>query len=99
MTKSATAKVFMSGRSQAVRIPKEFRLSGTEVRIRKEGTAIILEPIEPPMDFEAWVASWSGKFSADFMAGNREQPPTPPGDDISFDTDGKQTGGQQTGDK
>jgi antitoxin VapB len=42
------AKVFWSGRSQAVRLPKEFRFAGTEVRIRREGNAVILEPIERP---------------------------------------------------
>jgi antitoxin VapB len=42
-----TAKLFMNGRSQAVRLPKAFRLPGKEVKIRKEGDAVILEPIEP----------------------------------------------------
>ncbi|WP_216851240.1 antitoxin, partial [Acidisphaera sp. L21] len=41
----ATAKVFWSGRSQAVRLPKEFRFEGTEVRVRREGKAVILEPV------------------------------------------------------
>jgi len=48
MTKSArgsTAKLFMHGRSQAVRLPKEFRFEGTQVRVRREGRAVILEPI------------------------------------------------------
>lgn len=40
-----TAKVFATGRSQAVRIPKEFRFSDDEVSIRREGEAVILEPI------------------------------------------------------
>lgn len=45
--KNATkAKLFRNGRSQAVRLPKEFRLPGEEVLIRKEGNAVILEPIE-----------------------------------------------------
>ena len=39
------AKVFWSGRSQAVRLPKEFRFESDEVRIRKHGNAVILEPI------------------------------------------------------
>jgi len=39
------AKVFWSGRSQAVRLPKEFRFDAREVRIRKEGDSVILEPI------------------------------------------------------
>lgn len=41
----STAKLFMNGRSQAVRLPKEFRMKGTEVKIRKEGQKIILEPL------------------------------------------------------
>ena len=39
------AKVFMTGRSQAVRLPKEFRFKSNEVRIRKDGNAVILEPL------------------------------------------------------
>jgi antitoxin VapB len=39
------AKLFWSGRSQAVRLPKEYRFEGTEVRIRRRGDAVILEPI------------------------------------------------------
>jgi antitoxin VapB len=42
---SATAKLFMSGRSQAVRLPKEFRFEGTEVRVSKVGDKVILEPL------------------------------------------------------
>ena len=41
-----TAKLFKNGRSQAVRLPKAFRLEGTEVKIRKEGEKVILEPVE-----------------------------------------------------
>ena len=69
MTK--TAKLFWFGRSQAVRLPKEFRMNGDEVRIRKQGAALILEPV---------VSDWEslddivGKFSEDFYAGGRDQP-------------------------
>ena len=42
---SATAKLFMHGRSQAVRLPKEFRFEGTEVRVSKVGDKVILEPL------------------------------------------------------
>ena len=42
----STAKLFQNGRSQAVRLPKAFRFKGTEVRIRKEGDRVILEPME-----------------------------------------------------
>lgn len=40
------AKVFWSGRSQAVRLPKEFRFDAKEVRIRRDGDAVILEPVD-----------------------------------------------------
>jgi len=41
-----TAKLFKNGQSQAVRLPKEFRMAGTEVYIKKQGEAIILLPKE-----------------------------------------------------
>jgi antitoxin VapB len=39
-----TAKLFKNGQSQAVRLPKEFRMAGTEVYIKKQGEAIVLLP-------------------------------------------------------
>jgi antitoxin VapB len=39
------AKLFRNGRSQAVRLPKEFRLPGSEVYIRRDGPRIVLEPL------------------------------------------------------
>ena len=42
---TATAKPFMHGRSQAVRLPKEFRFEGTEVRVSKVGNKVVLEPL------------------------------------------------------
>ena len=39
-----TAKVFMTNRSQAVRLPKEYQFSTDEVFIRKEGEEVILSP-------------------------------------------------------
>jgi antitoxin VapB len=44
----ATAKIFMHGRSQAVRLPKEFRLPGAEARVSRQGNKVILEPIDAP---------------------------------------------------
>ena len=41
----STAKLFQNGRSQAVRLPKAFRFKGSEVKIRKEGDKVILEPL------------------------------------------------------
>jgi antitoxin VapB len=43
-----TAKIFMSGNSQAVRLPKNYRFSGEEVVIKRLGNAIVLLPKEAP---------------------------------------------------
>ncbi len=40
------AKLFINGRSQAVRLPKEFRFEGDEVMLKKKGKTVIIEPIE-----------------------------------------------------
>lgn len=42
---TATAKLFRNGNSQAVRLPRAFRLPGKEAAIRREGDKIILEPL------------------------------------------------------
>jgi len=42
--KRKTAKLFWTGRSQAVRLPKEFRFEGDTVVVRREGNVVILEP-------------------------------------------------------
>jgi antitoxin VapB len=67
-----TAKVFWSGRSQAVRLPKSFRFDATEVRIRRHGNAVILEPIA---DDWAWLDALAGPVDQDFVAAAIEQPP------------------------
>ena len=66
-----TARVFWSGRSQAVRLPKNYRFEGKEVRIRQHGAAIILEPI--PTDW-AWLDALAGTLDADFQQAAAEQP-------------------------
>ena len=65
------AKLFWSGRSQAVRLPKAFRFRGEEVRIRRHGSAVILEPV--PDDW-AWLDSIAGKLDEDFVAAVNERP-------------------------
>lgn len=50
-----TAKVFMTNRSQAVRLPKEFQFSTDEVFIRKDGDDVILSP--RPRDWNAYLQS------------------------------------------
>lgn len=66
-----TAKIFQNGRSQAIRLPKAFRLPGTEVKISRDGSRIILEPLEQSWD--DWLLAIE-QFSDDFMAQGREQP-------------------------
>ena len=45
MPKTNIAKLFRNGRSQAVRLPREFRFEGDRVRIRRVGEGVLLEPI------------------------------------------------------
>lgn len=71
---SATAKLFMHGRSQAVRLPKEFRFDGTEVRVSKVGDKVILEPLKKqPFDAAAWRAMLREYGDIPFMEDGRDQ--------------------------
>jgi antitoxin VapB len=45
-----TAPLFLSGRSQAVRLPKKFRFSGTEVGVRHFGNGVLLLPVDDPWE-------------------------------------------------
>jgi antitoxin VapB len=65
------AKVFWSGRSQAVRLPREFHFQGKEVRIRRHGAAVVLEPIAKDW---AWLDSIVSKLDEDFVQAANEQP-------------------------
>lgn len=65
------AKLFWSGRSQAVRLPKDYRIDADEVRISRRGDAIVLEPI--PKDW-SWLDAIVGTMSDDFLKEGREQP-------------------------
>ncbi len=78
MAETAVAKIFMHGRSQAVRLPKEFRLPGKEVRIRRVGNGILLEPTQT--DISAWLASVREAANPDFP--DRDQPPMQPAKEI-----------------
>ena len=66
-----TARVFHSGNSQAVRLPKEFRFREDRVYVRRLGDAIVLLPYSAP-----WRSLIDGltRFSDDFMQ-DRAQPP------------------------
>lgn len=69
------AKVFQSGNSQAVRLPRDFRFDVEELEITREGDAVILRPVS--QNKEAWSglkAALARGFSEDFMADGRQQP-------------------------
>ena len=51
------ASLFRNGRNQAVRIPREFELEGTEVLIRKEGDSLVLTPVRKNRLMDL-LASW-----------------------------------------
>ena len=72
-----TAKLFKHGRSQAVRLPKEFRMPGTEVRVRRIGRSVLLEPIGVPFDVKAWLAKLDEYRVEPFMPEGRQQPDMP----------------------
>ncbi len=67
-----TAKLFQNGKSQAVRLPKEFRFKGNLVYLKRMGNAVILLPYGAP--WQSLVDSLT-LFSSDFMQ-ERTQPPT-----------------------
>lgn len=73
-----TAKLFKNGKSQAVRLPKEFRFSGNQVFIKRVGNTVILIPENAP--WQSLVNSLS-LFSSDFMQ-DREQPDTQVREDL-----------------
>lgn len=66
------AKLFQNGQSQAVRLPKLFRMPGKEVRIHKSGNRIILEPLEDSCE---GLFKSLDEFPDDFMEDGRRQPP------------------------
>jgi antitoxin VapB len=67
-----SSKVFTSGNSQAIRLPKEYQVDDKELYIKKIGSTIILFPKNNP--WEAFERSLS-EFTDDFMADGRNQPP------------------------
>ena len=65
------AKLFWTGRSQAVRLPKAFRFEGEAVRIRRHGSAVILEPVAEDW---RWLDALVGELDRDFVEAAEEQP-------------------------
>jgi len=66
-SKRLTARVFTTGRSQAVRLPKEFRFEGDTVLVHREGSSVILEPIRE------WPAGYVESFAG--VPDDFERPP------------------------
>jgi antitoxin VapB len=66
-----TAKIFMNGRSQAVRLPKQYSFSGREVYVKKMSNVVMLIPI----DDDPWqpLIDSLDKFSDDIFADGRDQ--------------------------
>jgi antitoxin VapB len=84
----AEAKLFKVGGSQAVRLPKEFRLPGEKVRIRWQGDEVVITPDRPrktEAELRAWLAEIQGAFGPDFMSEGRDQPPPQERDWSKFD--------------
>jgi len=69
------ARIFQSGNSQAVRLPKEFRLNADRVEIMREGDTLILRPcIEDDEPWSSLKAALVRGMSDDFLENGREQP-------------------------
>jgi antitoxin VapB len=69
------AKLFKNGRSQAVRLPREFRFEGDRVRVRRTGRGVLVEPMFK--DVSAWFAELDRLATESFMPDGRQQPPAP----------------------
>ena len=67
-----TAKLFKNGRSQAVRLPKDYQFSGSDVFIQKIGDSVIIFPKD-----KIWKTFLHGLdgFTKDYLREGREQPP------------------------
>ncbi|MEY3410303.1 MAG: hypothetical protein RIS02_2030 [Pseudomonadota bacterium] len=69
-----TAKIFQTGRSQAVRLPKEYRFNAKEVVIKRVGEGVLLMPIEDPwVTIEVALNAFEPDFKIDFKI-ERQQP-------------------------
>ena len=70
------AKLFVNGRSQAVRLPREFRFPGSEVRITRVGRGVLLEPVG--FEVADWFAELDRYAAEPFMTEGRNQPAAAP---------------------
>jgi len=75
MAKKGVAKLFRNGRSQAVRLPREFRFEGDRVSVRRVADGVLLEPMIT--DVRTWFAELDRLNVEPFMKKGRRQPVTP----------------------
>lgn len=78
---AVTAKLFRNGRSQAVRLPKEFRFEGNSVLIRRVEKGVLLEPVKKKVtreEIEAWFAKMDSYGADDLFPDGRNQGLTEP---------------------
>ncbi len=75
MTKVGVARLFLNGRSQAVRLPKEFRFEGERVRLRRVPEGVLLEPFIS--DTAKWFEELDRFAKEPLMSGGRKQPLAP----------------------
>ena len=81
----AKAKLFMHGRSQAVRLPKEFRMPGTEVEVYRDGEKVVLRPVpKKKIDWDKFWAEMDALGPVDLAVPDRDGGLLPPRD-VSFD--------------
>ena len=57
MNMQRSAKLFRNGRSQAVRIPREFEFRGKDVVMTKDGERLIIEPAKKKQTLAEWLAT------------------------------------------
>jgi antitoxin VapB len=77
MPEARIARLFRNGRSQAVRLPHEFRFAGDRVRIRRVARGVLLEPLVT--DVTEWFAELDRDDLEPFMTEDCNQPTTPVG--------------------
>jgi antitoxin VapB len=70
MQNTGIAKLFRNGRSQAVRLPREFRFEGSHVRVRRVAEGVLLEPLIA--DPAEWFAELDGLRQGRFLGKGKE---------------------------
>ena len=75
MERSKVAKLFRNGRSQAVRLPREFRFKGSAVRVRRVPEGVLLQPMVT--DVKEWFAAMDRIGGDPLLKEGRKQPRTP----------------------